>query len=144
MMTVMPRICLRPRLCRAHDCGTLFWVCSHCDRGQCYCSQTCRQEARRQQRRAANRRYQLTEPGRRAHRRRQRTYRQGHVKARVTDHGSRSITLMGVAIPPGPPRCVVCRQRNHWIDPFDRFRSRRGDRRARKRIGISPKKYVSS
>ena len=142
MMTVMSEICLRPRRCRAPDCGALFWVCSHCDRGQCYCSQTCRQESRRQQRRAANRRYQHTELGRRAHRLRQRTYRQGHAKSRVTDHGSRSITPTGIAIPFGPPKCVVCRQRSHWIDPFDRFRSRRGDPWARRRIRTSRKKYV--
>ena len=33
---------LRPRLCCAPDCGALFWVCSHCDRGQRYYSQAYR------------------------------------------------------------------------------------------------------
>ena len=33
----------------------MFWICSHCDRGQRYCSAFCRVPARRQQRRRANR-----------------------------------------------------------------------------------------
>ena len=46
----MSEVVLRNRNCRA--CGFVFCVCSHCDRGQCYCSQECRREARRQQLRA--------------------------------------------------------------------------------------------
>ena len=123
-------------------CGALFWVCSHCDRGQCYCSQACREEARRQQRRAANRRYQRTEPGRQAHLLPQRAYRHRQSQSCVTDHGSRSITATSVVIPPGPPRCVICGRRSHWIDPFHRFRPRRRHPWAGGRVGRSPKEYV--
>ena len=142
MITSVPEFLLRPRRCRGPHCGVLFWVCSHCDRGQCYCSQTCRQEGRRQQLRAANRRYQRTEAGRRAHCRRQRTYRQVHGRRRVTHHGSHAITPASTVITPGPPNCVVCRVRSHWIDPFDRFRSHSTKQWGRGRTGASPKTYV--
>ena len=54
----MPKILLRPRRCNA--CESIFSVCSHCDRGQRYCSDLCRKQARQEQRRAANRRHQQT------------------------------------------------------------------------------------
>jgi hypothetical protein len=38
---------LRWRFCRAADCGALFFICKHCDRGQLYCSDRCRSEERR-------------------------------------------------------------------------------------------------
>jgi hypothetical protein len=65
-----------------------------------------------------------------------------HAKARVTDHGPHSIRPASIAIPPGPPKCAVCRRQSHWFDPFDRFRCHPGGRWARSRIGASPKKYV--
>ena len=34
-----------------------LWICRHCDRGHQYCGERCRRKARRQQRRAANRRH---------------------------------------------------------------------------------------
>jgi len=141
-MTSTTEFVLRPRRCLGPHCGVLFWVCGHCDRGQCYCCQTCRQEARRQQQRAANRRYQRTEAGRRAHCHRQRTYRQVHARLRVTHHGSYSITPASNVFPPGPPNCVVCRQRSHWIDPFERIRAHSTRQWGWNMTGASPKKYV--
>ena len=80
-------VILRQRVCR---CGTTFYICRSCDRGQRYCSQGCRQKARRQQRREANRRHQQSPEGRLDHRDRQERYRQGlrFRQMRVTDHGS--------------------------------------------------------
>ncbi len=85
----------RPRFCRAPACRELFFICSYCDRGQVYCSQTCRQPARDQQRRAANRRHRQTLSGRLAHSRRQHAYRLRRTRARyrqrenkVMDHSS--------------------------------------------------------
>lgn len=46
------------RRCHAPGCGVLFFICRSCYRGQRYCSGPCRQTARREQRRAANRRHQ--------------------------------------------------------------------------------------
>jgi hypothetical protein len=87
----------RQRFCRAPTCRVLFFICSYCDRGQVYCSQTCRQSARDQQRRAANRRHRQTLSGRLAHSRRQHAYRLRRTRAcyqrgenKVTDHSSQA------------------------------------------------------
>ncbi len=87
----------RQRFCRAPACRVLFFICSYCDRGQVYCSQGCRQPARDQQRRAANRRHRQTLRGRLAHSRRQHAYRLRRAGARcrqrenkVTDHSSQA------------------------------------------------------
>lgn len=91
------KIVFRQRFCRAPGCRVLFFICSYCDRGQVYCSQTCRQPARARQRRAANRRHQQTLSGRLAHSRRQHTYRLRRTRAgfrqrenKVTDHSSQA------------------------------------------------------
>ncbi len=85
----------RQRFCRAPACRILFFICSYCDRGQVYCSQTCRQLAREQQRRAANRRHRQTLSAHLAHSRRQHAYRLRRTRARyqqgenkVMDHSS--------------------------------------------------------
>jgi len=85
-------VVLRQRRCRR--CNAVYWICSHCDRGQRYCSAFCRVPARRQQRRRANRRHQQSPEGRADHRDRQREYRHRcrQIRARVTDQGSASIT----------------------------------------------------
>ena len=85
-------VVLRQRSCC--KCHAVFWICSHCDRGQRYCSTFCRVPARRQQRRCANRRHQQSPEGRADHRDRQREYRhrRRRIRARVTDHGSASIS----------------------------------------------------
>ena len=74
----------------------MFWLCRHCDRGQRYCSLTCRAEARLRQRRQANQRHQRSPEGRLDHRDRQRAYRERQADAQenesVTDQGSVSIT----------------------------------------------------
>ena len=79
---------LRQRACVG--CHAVFWICGHCDRGQRYCSSTCQAEARRGQRRRANRRHQRSPEGRLDHRDRQREYRRR--RAGVTDQGSQSIS----------------------------------------------------
>ena len=78
---------LRQRFCRGADCGVVFWICRHCDRGHRYCGERCRQKARRQSRRDANRRHQQSPEGRLDHRDRQRAYRE-RCRRRVTDHTS--------------------------------------------------------
>ena len=80
---------LRQRICRGAGCGAVFWICRHCDRGHRYCGERCRRKARRQQRRAANRRHQQSPEGRLDHRDRQRAYRERcRHRARVTDQPS--------------------------------------------------------
>lgn len=87
----------RQRFCLDRDCGELFFICSHCDRGQRYCSEKCRKASRRRQVRLANERYQQSTEARLDHRDHQRAYRlrKAHSEsastgARVTDHGSQS------------------------------------------------------
>lgn len=118
---------LRQRLCRAPWCGAVFYVCRPCDRGQGYCSDRCREKARREQRRAANHRHQRSEEGRLDHRDRQRSYRQRQAARRVTDQGSGeevdSSTLPPVALPAaqsasGEVICCACGRRGTLIDPF--------------------------
>ena len=71
MAAVHGEAVLRQRVCRGHGCQAVFFICTHCDRGHCYCSTQCRQQARRRQRRSANRRYQQSPEGRLDHRDRQ-------------------------------------------------------------------------
>src|SRR5215471_19730525 len=80
-------VILRQEACR---CGSIFYICRSCDRGQRYCSERCRQKARRQQRREANRRHQQSPEGRLDHRDRQRLYRERLALRQecVTDQGS--------------------------------------------------------
>ena len=133
----------RQRFCRAVDCGVVFWICRCCDRGQQYCGDRCRcrQKARRQQRREANRRHQQSREGRLDHRDRQRAYRQRRRQARVTDTPSAapldsgSITATPFRSRNGPengfvepgyaddtgfePACIICGRILRFADPFD-------------------------
>jgi len=75
-------------------CGIQVLVCRQCDRGQIYCCD-CGRGVRRDRRRAAGRRYQLSHRGRMMHARRAHRYR---ARAKiVTHHGS----------PPAPPNDLV-------------------------------------
>jgi hypothetical protein len=71
---------LRQRLCLG--CQAVFFICEHCDRGHRYCSLSCRDHARTQQRRRANRRHQQSAEGRLDHRDRQRQYRERCASSR--------------------------------------------------------------
>jgi len=108
---------LRQRLCGHLECRSIFTICVSCDRGQRYCSPTCRAAVRRQQRREANRRYQQSEPGRASHRRCQQRYRL-RAQAAVTDQGAATITLPTAVQLAKLCRCTVCGQHGRWIDPF--------------------------
>ena len=78
----------RQRFCRGVDCGEMFFVCQPCYRGQAYCSDSCRQERRRQQRRKANQRYNQDPEVRRDHGVRQQEYLERCRLRRVTDQSS--------------------------------------------------------
>ncbi len=72
--------------CRGSGCGTMFYICGSCYRGQVYCGERCRRRMRRQQMRLANRKHQDSPEGRLDHRDRQRVYRAKCRLRRVTDH----------------------------------------------------------
>jgi hypothetical protein len=121
------QIPFRQRLCRAAACGSVFYVCRPCDRGQRYCSERCRDKARREQRRAANCRHQRSLEGRLDHRDRQREYRRRLAARRVTDQGSGEevcaftlppLTLAPVETASDAVICCVCGRRGTLVDPF--------------------------
>jgi hypothetical protein len=137
---------LRQRVCRWRECGEIFWICRSCDRGHCYCSDRCRQKARREQRRVANLRHQRTPEGRLDHRDRQRTYRRRKAKDCVTDQGSFGVQRSGNIVvleesPPiaalkigelsrknimilslGVPYCIICGRPGRFVNPFHQRR----------------------
>jgi hypothetical protein len=126
-MAAAEQVLFRQRLCRAGGCGWVFYVCRSCDRGQRYCSERCRDKARREQRRAANRRHQRSREGRLDHRDRQREYRRRLIARRVTDHGSETAGDFS-SLPEVTPFllercgseviCRVCGRTGTLIDPF--------------------------
>lgn len=70
-----PKRPFRQRFCKADNCGRLFFICSHCDRGQRYCSESCQIKSRAEQLSAAQRRYLPSPEGRKDQCDRQRAYR---------------------------------------------------------------------
>jgi len=122
----------------------LFHICRRCDRGQRYCTDHCREKARRSQRRQANRKHQQSPEGRLDHRDRQRQWR-ARERGRVTDQG-REPAAVFVTIPPpavesadkpeerppeqGPEEpkrpdyrllvCIVCGRSGQYIETFYR------------------------
>lgn len=78
--------------CQAPGCGVVFYICPHCERGQVYCSDSCRQLARRIGHRIANRRHQQSEEGRLDHNDRQRAYRLRQARASSQSGSAKSVT----------------------------------------------------
>lgn len=68
-------------------CHAQSIICSPCDRGQIYCSDTCSKEARLKSCREAEKRYQHTSRGKHKHTARQKRYRE-RFRQKVTDQGS--------------------------------------------------------
>jgi len=84
-------MCTVARLFYCACCHKQVIVCSHCDRGQIYCGDGCKEFMRLTSRHAANARYQQTRQGKHKHAIRQRQYRQRkhHATKKVTYQGSR-------------------------------------------------------
>jgi hypothetical protein len=76
------------RLFNCARCYRSTIICSHCDRGNIYCGQTCSIAARQKSVKAIRIRYEVSLPGRRKHAERQRRYRQRQKIKKVTDQGS--------------------------------------------------------
>ena len=76
LLSAPPQKPFRQRCCKAVNCGRLFFICSHCDRGQRYCGESCRLKSRAEQLRDAQRRYLQSPEGRKDQNDRQRAYRQ--------------------------------------------------------------------
>ncbi len=84
-----------PRLYYCLLCHAQTVICSHCDRGQIYCSDKCAKTARLKSCREAEKRYQLTSRGRHKHAARQKCYRE-RLHQKVTDHSSVTPTQNGL------------------------------------------------
>jgi len=113
-----PEPVLRLKICGSPECRASFTICISCDRGQRYCSASCRDAARRRQRRAADKRYQSGQRGRQTHRCRQQRYRERHATAPVTDQGCKPPMPANPA--PSVPvlQCRICGRSSRWINPF--------------------------
>ena len=133
---------LRQRVCRWHECRSLFCICRRCDRGHQYCSDQCRQKARREQRRAANLRYRKTLEAKLDQRDRQKAYRLRRAAISVMDQGSTPTQSADIISPsasqspvaaeeggkqpnetiaihdPGLRHCIVCGRTSRFVDPF--------------------------
>ena len=111
---------LRPRQCCEPSCGAMFSVCTSCDRGQRYCSEACRTLRRQQQLRAAGKRYQASEAGRRAHCHRQQAYSErNRVRvAPMTHQALAPIMTSRVPIQVRVTACAICGVSSHWLNPF--------------------------
>lgn len=106
-MAATAQTVLRQRFCKASQCRVLFFICTHCDRGQRYCSTACRRSSRLDQQRAAGRRHQRSLEGRLDHRDRQRAYRLRRAAVArvlktksVTQHGSNAEVTSATMEPP--------------------------------------------
>ena len=138
-MAVHGEAVLRSRLCQGRDCNILFFICSHCDRGQRYCGRICSAVARVRQRREANRRHQCSAEGQLDHRDRQREYRQRQTQTRVTDQGSPPVISpaisdcgeemaapdTGVKATTARLCCRFCGRSGRYVNPFPRIPKRR-------------------
>jgi len=132
---------LRQRVCRWHECRSIFWICRSCDRGHQYCSDQCRQKAVLEQRRAANLRHRKTPEGRLDQKDRQKAYRQRQAAFSVMDQGSNEVPSTGSILPPayspvaaeksgkqtcetitihdpGVPYCIICGRTSRFVNPF--------------------------
>ena len=109
-------------------CHTQTTICSHCDRGQLYCSAECSQAARKKSCHEAGLRYQNTFNGRMKHALRQNRYR-ARQREKVTHHGSKSNTknallqkvpnrvkTMPIVLEHGELRCCFCKKSSTcWV-----------------------------
>jgi len=133
---------LRQRVCRWHKCRSLFCICRRCDRGHQYCSDQCRQKARREQRHTANLRYRKTLEAKLDQRDRQKAYRLRRVAVSVMDQGSNHTLSADIISPPashspvvaekggkqtyepiaihdpGFRCCIICGRTSRFVDPF--------------------------
>lgn len=81
---------IRRRACRLPGCRKIFFICRSCDHGRCYCCDDHRHEARLEQRRKGNRKYQESRAAKLDHAARQREYIQ-RQKQKVTGQGREGV-----------------------------------------------------
>jgi len=93
------------RLFLCAGCRSQVLICCFCDRGQIYCAAGCAGRARRRSLAAAGRRYQNSQPGRRAHAARTARWRarQNQARAKNVTHQGSPKPAAGDVVKPGSP-----------------------------------------
>ena len=132
------------RLFHCTLCHCQAVICSHCDRGNIYCGQSCSQQARIKNHRATNEVYQKSFQGRQRHAARQQRYR-ARQKNKVTDQGSSDLTS-NVLLSSEPSGCetqkktvIYCYFCGGKVPSFVRYRFLGNDRgEARHRYSAFP------
>lgn len=92
--------------CRA--CLHIFYLCRSCFRGHAYCSQQCRETARRDAHRITQSRYRTSGKGRKANKEATRRGRIEKSKNSVADRGSISPPDVGIVPPLSLQGMIVC------------------------------------
>ena len=85
--------CRSGRLYSCARCHCQVIICSHCDRGNIYCSGECSQAARCEKIKQANQRYEQTSKAKRLKSIRQQRYRQSQKAKKATDQGTLVVRL---------------------------------------------------
>ena len=92
-------MCRSARLYNCVRCGCQVLICSHCDRGNRYCSGNCSELSRKEKRKEAQQRYEETDKAKKAKAKRQQHYRQRQKEPKVgstekaTHQGSKRLPL---------------------------------------------------
>jgi hypothetical protein len=85
-------MCRSARLYNCARCGCQVIICSHCDRGNIYCSGDCSEQSRKEKLKEAQKRYEKTDKAKKAKAKRQQNYRQ-RKKRKATHQGSGVLLL---------------------------------------------------
>jgi len=97
------------RLFLCARCRDQVLLCSHCDRGQQYCSRTCSSGSRRERRRQAAQRYQRSRGGQLKHAARTACWRQRRRSLRQASAvGTNKVTHQGCSIAPADASLLAC------------------------------------
>lgn len=108
---------------RCKRCGSFFYVCHSCWRGQAYCCKLCRKTAQREAHRKAQEKYRQTEKGKIAHRRQEKERRSRNSEKTVDDDTStpsKTNDSLCVTSPSSHPCCCFCGKNGWIVDQFPR------------------------
>jgi hypothetical protein len=97
------------RLFLCARCRDQVLLCSHCDRGQQYCSRSCSSVSRRERRREAAQRYQSSRRGQLKHAARMGRWRQRRRSLRQASAGGiDKVTHQGCSVAPADASLLAC------------------------------------
>lgn len=108
---------------RCKHCGSIFYVCRSCWRGQVYCGDICRRIAQQKAHREAERRYRQTEKGREAHRQGEKRRRIRKNEKTVDDEGTTpqlACDNMPTNVPGKEVKCHFCGSYGGVVKHFPR------------------------